>query len=80
MERLHIWKFDVNGSVANACNTSSGKFLNNLLSFAAITKKNEERMLSITQAANRWTNTEHETNLIKYGIKVNFFFCGITLW
>lgn len=64
MERLHIWKFDDNGLVANACNTSSGKFLNNLLVFAAITKKNEKRMLSITQAANRWTNTGDKFNKI----------------
>lgn len=60
MERLHLWKFDVNGSVASACNTSSGKFLNILLSFAAITKKKIKKVFSITKTGLRWTYTDED--------------------
>lgn len=73
MERLHLWKFDVNGSLASARNKSLGRFLNNLLSFAAVTKR-KKKILSITQTAKRLFVTEQkETHLIKHYIKATFF-------
>lgn len=53
MEMLHTWKFDVNGSLAKACNKSLGRFLNNLLRFAAVRKERKKQIMPITQAANK---------------------------